>query len=845
MNAWRRRVFGALLRAYPRDFRDDYAGSMADHLEADEQRENAFSQTMFDVVRSSLTMRAENLWRDLVYAVRMNAKAPLFTIVILGTIALAIATNAIAFALLNAVLLKPLPFTGAAHLGVLSMRSAANNGMTFSTLTNSQADTVGAASKDLRALTYAMSPETVSLGDGATVRRVQAKTNYFSTLGIRPVLGTFLTDGPPARQAVISSALWHARYGGSVAVLGRRIALDQIAYTIVGVAPAGMLDPSFGGLQRDDVWTKFPRLGGGSDAQVPVFPIVRLRANVSWVAVQADLDRIQHTLKGLNGLPPDGALSVAPLTDSIFSFARSFLWLAFAALTGVLLIACANVANLLLARGAVREPEFAVRCALGASTRRIGSQVLTETLLLAVVGGAAGLAGAWFTLPFARAGVPGQIPRVQTAHIDLPVLLYVLALVIAVTLLTGVLPAYRRARLGRRDATVRLRPALVVAEIAIAFALTAGFGVMLHSFVSMTGVPLGFDAHNVYVAILRPNRDALFSVQFAPGHTQPIAASEIERRARAIPGVQAASVTTGAPFDNSFMMQIMLPSGWNGRKGGQPLVVGAMQVGASYFRLLGIPLIAGAEFVPADFTKPTGNVIVNQAFVRAYFPHENVIGKSIRNTRISWHVIAVAADTRTSFREKPRPMMYFPFNGGFGPYFGVIVRTAHPMPALAKDVTAALKSASPMPSTVAVSSLDDLVAQDASGMRTSLDLLGALALVALVLGLCGIYSVVAYGTQRRYHEIGIRMAVGAQPQQIVGLILRGSVVQCVIGIAAGLLLCVFTMPLLASQLYKTSPLDAPSLAAVACAMLLCAVVAALVPACRAAFARPSTTLRYE
>ena len=304
-------------------------------------------------------------------------------------------------------------------------------------------------------------------------------------------------------------------------------------------------------------------------------------------------------------------------------------------------------------------------------------------------------------------------------------------------------------------------------------------------------------------------------------------------------------MASGAPFDNAFMMRMALPSGWDGRRNGQPMIVSAMQVGESYFKVLHIPFVAGTDFVNADFLKYTGSVIVNQAFVRAYFPRGNAVGKRIRMSKDAWHVIAVVADARGSFKGKPEPILYMPFNGGFGPYFGVVIRTAHPLPSLAKDVSAILRGASTLPATVQVTSLDDLVAQDASGMRTSMELLGALAAVALILGLCGIYSVVAYGTERRFHEIGIRMAVGARPWNIISLIVGGALVQCAIGVALGLLLCALTTQLLAGQLYKTSPLDPTALAAVVALIVACAGCASLIPACRAAFARPSSTLRYE
>lgn len=847
MNAWGRRVFSLLMRAYPREFREHYEASMTDHLQTEEIGWRSAFRTGADVLSTSIGMRLENIWRDITYAVRMNAKAPLFTIVVLGTIALATATNTIAFALLNAVLLKPLPYANAGQLGFVWASNAKNNGEIFTTLANVQADALARGSKTIASLTYSLPWDTVSTDAGATLHRVQAKANYFSTLGVRPVLGRFLNDGFPAHQVVISSALWNSRFGAALSVLGQQLKLEGVAYTIVGVAPPGMLDPGPLGLERSDVWTKLPvfPVNTGDAVMFPVYPLVRLNDGVTWEAAQADITRLQHTLKGREAPFLGSTYHAGPLVDQLFSLARSFFSLVFAAVTGVLLIACANVANLLLARAAVREPEFTVRSAIGASSRRIASQVFTETLLLAAAGAAIGVAIASAALPLARAAVPGHLPRIETARIDAVVLLYVLALLVAVTLLTGMVPAYKRSRKGRRDAASRVRPVLVVVETAIAFALTTAFGVMLHSFVSMTSVPLGFDPNNVYVANVHPNHNTIFSASIAGAPSQSESLSGIENHIRALPGVVDVAAATSAPFSNAFRMQLQLTGGWNGEQGGPPLQVTATQVGTSYFRVLGIPIIEGAGFTKADSSRNTGSVIVNQAFARMYFPHGQVVGKRIRMSPVSWHVVGVVADARNSFKDSPQPLLYLPFNGGFGPYFGVVIRTAHQVPNLAKDVTVVLKRASPGAGTVTVTSLPDLVAQDASGMKTSLELLGALAAVALILALFGIYGVVAYGTERRFHEIGIRMAVGARPWNIVSIIVGSSLVQAMIGVACGLVLCALTTQLLATQLYKTSPLDPPALIAVAAVLLACTACASIIPAWRAAFMRPSETLRYE
>ena len=838
-----RRLFSLALFAYPRDFREHYRASMDEHFEEDASSFNSAARTFAEVLATGAAMRLENFWRDVVYAVRMNAKAPLYTAVIVGAIALAIATNTVVFALLDAVLLKPLPYSDPQQIGVLWQRMEHGKDQVFQTLGSSQVDAVVKATGVFASVTASMGQDTVSSA-GAALSRITVKRNYFSTLGVRPVLGSLFASDSSDRAAVISYDLWRKRYGQSADALGKRIPIDGKLYTIVGVAPAGMLDPSYGSLAHSDVWTIVPKLSG--DATFVVFPIVRLKNGVTWQAAQADVARLQRNLKGMSVTFPGATLFTGPLDQLVFASAREFLWMVFAAVTGVLLIACANVANLLLVRASKRQTEFEVRTAIGASPRRIASQVLTEALLLAAAGAVIGLGIAWSALPWAKGNVPGEVPRLQSTRIDLTVLLYVCGLLFAVTLLTGTIPAYRPKRKRGRNTASRLRAGFVVAQVAIAFAMTAGFGLMLQSFVSLTNVPLGFSPQNVYGAAITPKRNVLYNIKLSATPSEAIRSAA--RQIRAIPGVEDASVATGVPFQNAFNMTFLLQRGWNGSPGTPSVPLSALQVGESYFHVLRIPLLAGREFRSSDFTAKIPDVIVNQAFARAYFPHQNPVGKFIQyqnSPKQAWQIAGVVGDTRSSLRRVPQPLMYLPFNGGFGPYFGFAIRTSKEVPGLTKQIAAILQREQRGAGTVSVTKVDDLIAKDASATRTSLALLGALAAVALLLGLCGVYSVVAYGTERRFHEIGIRMAVGARPRDVLRLVVGNTLVQGIAGVAAGVLLCAFTTRLLESELYNTSPLDARSLIGAAAVLVLCTAGAALVPACRAAFSKPVSTLRYE
>lgn len=843
MSPWIKRFFSAVLFAYPREFRDEYGASMTDHFQSEGGGWANALRTAADVLWSSVGMRFENLWRDLVYAVRMNAKAPLFTGIIVASIALAIGINTVVFALLSAVLLKPLPYANPEQLGLLWQRSPQMSQQTFTTLGSTQTQAVADASKSFGEVTALVPKDSISTASGVELQRSEVMPNYFSVLGVRPMLGAFFSIKPHENDAVISERVWRTHFNRSGNAIGSTMKLGGRAYTVIGVAPSGMLDPAFGTLQKTDVWTPMPHTG--SDNQFVVFPIVRLRDGVTWQQAQADLARVQKVLKGPDGPFPGSSFQTGPLDQSIFARARSFFWMVFAAVTGILLIACANVANLLLVRGAVREGEFAVRSAIGASRRRIAGQVFTETLLLAVTGAAIGLAIAWFMLPWAKTRIPGNFPRLDSAGIDGGVLLYVGALIIGVTILTGMLPAYRRARKGERDMATRIRPVLVVIEVAIAFALTVGFGLLLRSFVTMTHVDVGFAPSGVYVAQVHPDHDTVFKPGLAPA--QKITAADVERTIRAIPGVQDAAIITSIPFQNSFVMTLLLDKNWKGAGvDAPPAIINASQIGRGYFRLMRIPLIAGRTFNAADMAASSNSIIVNDTFAHTYYPNQNVIGKMVYlDSKHASRIVGVAGDTLNSYKEQPHPLLYFPYNGGFGPYYGLAIRTSGPVRNLAAQVARIVKRAEPGTGPVTVQSLNDIVANDASAVRMSLELLGVLAAVALLLGLCGIYSVVAYGTERRFHEIGIRMAVGARPGDILSLVVRGAVIQGAAGVIAGIVLCALTTGMLQDQLYKTSALDPLTLIIVMLVLIACTAIAAFIPACRAAFSRPSATLRYE
>lgn len=869
MNGVQRFLFDLLLLAYPGDFRDEYRAQILDHLE----REPAgFSRVALDIVATGLGMRMSSLLGDARFALRGFRQLPFFTIVVVGTLAIAIGANAIVFTLLNAVLLKPLPFAQPSRLAIAY--APPPKGMPSKHATQPIASSiVHALERDpaFAGVAASWSTDAQLRGPGGSVSAVHevgVTPNYFSTLGVRPEIGRLFdarTDRH-ARVAVISDALWRRRFGADAGALGRIITLGKKSYTIVGVAPAGMRDPGLGTLVRSDLWIPLARGGGNMVVRYTIargkstskstheylfYPILRLRPGFSVAAAQAEVERVAANDRRL---PPGfqmGRIHVVPLFAAIFGSSVSLLWIIFGAVCGVLLIACANVANLLLARGTARSTELAIRAALGAKRRQIVQQLLVETLLLAAFGAALGIGFAYVALPAAIANMPVNLPRVGSAHIDAAVVLYVAALVVAVTLLAGLVPSFShaaRARGGLRptgrgdtDTGAGLRAALVVAEIAVAFTLVICAGLLLRSFWTLTHVDLGFQPQNRYAV-------AFFGG--SPGESNPQLAQRALRHIRRLPEVKNAAIATVIPFSSTFMMMDEVVPPGHAMPRGAAAAADTIQTDAispGYLALMNIPVLAGRAFSPSDGV--AGNVaLINESLARRDFPHGNAVGKSLSMGGSyglePLRIVGVVADTRSSLTQPPQPILYTPYNGSQMPFFQIALQTRGAAGKLAQDVRQTFRALH-ITQRVQIVSLSDRITKSEARTSTGLQLLGTLAVIALLLALAGIYGVVSYGTQRRYHEIGVRMALGARPVLVLRRIVAGALAQGFLGIALGLILAGSLTRLLQDRLFETSPLDPATFAAVVVLLVGCAALAALIPAWRAARIDPAITLRYE
>jgi putative ABC transport system permease protein len=843
-----RTIFALALFAYPAEFRRDYRSQLFLDLEDRTHEQGYALRLFFDVLVNGIFMRIENLWRDIAYAVRTLARAPLFTIVVAGTLAAAIAGNAIVFSALEAVLLRPLPYPHVDRLMLATgkMRSGAGAPGMMMSLPFSYVDALAGKSPLIEAIGAALPQESRARVDGqlVTLHRAFVTRSYLATLGITPYLGRFFsTAGDANSQAVISYEYWRGHYVSDPRVVGKLLHVDAKAYTVVGVAPPGILDPNYGAAAHEDLWQLMPR---DKHKDYAAFPVIRTRAGVSIAALNGDLNRFwlaahAHDRDTFTTLLRMDAI---PVTEALFENTRA-LWILFGAVIAVLLIACANIANLVLVRATTRSGQFAVRAALGATRARIAAQTLTETFVLCALGCGAGVAIAAALAKPALALIPGNLPRLNTASIDGTVLFYVCAIGIAVTLVAGLLPALKAGsgNLVVRRAS-RTRTILVAAEVAATFALLVCSGLFLRSFLTMVSQPLGFDPSHTYVAS--------FILPTAPDVSDPNAAPlsantamRVSQRIKAIPGVTSVALATQVPFDLRFQMMGQFSVDAPLRPG--PMrperMSSAAQVTPNFFALMRIPILRGRNFTAHDMTGPDV-IVVNEAFVRQFFKGKPALGKRIYGGNGGAQIVGIAGDTRTSLSIPPNPIVYLPFKGTV-PVFQVLIRTTRESPQLATAVDRIAQQAYPRIGNPPVNSLLDAVRESAANARASFVLLAALTVIALILALAGIYGVVAFSTERRYHEIGVRSALGATARDILRQIVGGAFVQTLIGIALGLIVAAAAANAIDSQLFKTPPLDPAAFAGAMLLLLACTALAAALPAWRAMRIDPARTLRYE
>ena len=803
----------------------------------------------------------EQLRQDTRYALRVLGRGRGFVVVAVLTLALGVGANTAIFSVVRGVLLRALPYPDPERL--VAVQSVINGSPTAV----SPPDFVDwrAQAKSFSGLAAYFLSTTNLTGSGEPERLTQARVsaNFFDLLGVRLERGRGFAAGEDAKEAprvaILSDGLWRRRFGADAAIVGRTIRLDDFPTTVVGIAPPEVKLPA-----GVDLWltTRFdardvdPRARGARWIEV----IGRLSSGATLGSARAEMGAIAQRLALVDPHHDGGVTSrVATLQEDLVGGVRAPLLILLGAVGFVMLIACVNVASLSLGRTAARETELTVRVALGAGRGRIARQILTESLVLAIGGGAAGLALAVLGTRALVALAPGDLPLVHAVHVDSLVLSFSLVMTLLSGVAFGVVPAIQgsrqdveaRLRAGSRglaSGSGRLRRALVVTEVALAMTLLAGAGLLVRSLARLTAVDPGFRTDHLATLSL-----TLSPVRYPDAARQEQFARELEARLTRLPGVTAAGLSFSLPLTNSAF-------GFTFAIGGRPDVSGPEEPRAQvrvtspdFFRAMGIPLLRGRGFTPRDDETAPPVVLISQETARRYWPNEDPIGQTLQTGwgsdpahHFGGTIIGIVGDVRQfSLAMAPRPEIYGPLAQRPLDELSVVIRSTSPTPtvlAAARDVVRELDAELPV---YDARSYDDIVRESIAERRFYVTLLATFAGLALALAAIGIYGVIAYSVQQRRRELGIRIALGAPRERVIGLVMRQGMTLAVAGALIGLAVASLLTRLLRGQLYQVSNTDPLTFVLVPVILVVVALLACVVPARRALGVDPATTIRAE
>jgi putative ABC transport system permease protein len=812
-------------------------------------------------------MLMDSLLQDLRFGLRTLLKNPGFTTIAVVTLALGIGANIAIFSVVYAVLLRPLPLPHPEQLVIVGQNDDGDVGSfapaEFLAVRRGQTvfDEMTAVRGGSFNLSAADRPERVF---GAV-----ASTSFFRLAGVQPMLGRgFAPENTAAedRQVVVlSNSLWTSAFGGNQAIVGQNILLNGEMRTVIGVMP-----PEFNFPDDSQLWVP-------SHFAVPEHPLkphedpsarfdthyfetyARLRPNVTPAQAQAALTALEEEISKQN---PDADRNVQTRIERLQDYevedVRPELLLLLGAVVLVLLIACANVTNLLLARGNARRRELAIRRALGASASRVTRQLVTESLVLSAAGGILGMIVATWCFRPLVALVPAELRSMIHLHLNAPLLLFAFAVSLLTGVVFGLVPALHghhgdlneTLKANGARGTVgtgrqRIQKVLVLVEIAVSLILLCGTGLLLRSFIRLSGVPAGFDSHNVI---------AMQMSLIQTGYEQPVKRSQFVDRMleniRAVPGVQSAAIVTRLPLNPGSSGRSVIVEGHTYppdspmRQDSPDYTV----VSPEYFRTLNIPFIAGRDFQNTDAAEAPGVAIINRAMARSYWPGEDLIGKRFQiDGSNQWlQTVGVVADIHQhQLGRSPKPMFFTPFAQDPWTSFTIAVRTPANPSQIAAALTDSIQRLDHNLPVYNVQRFDDVLAASISRPRFQLTLLALFGSLALALAAIGLYGVMSYTVAQRTNEIGIRMALGAQPRHLLSQILWQGTQIAGLGAAAGLVASFVVTQFMKSMLFAVSPLDLATYAGVTTLLVATTLAACYIPARRAMRVDPMVALRYE
>jgi putative ABC transport system permease protein len=802
-----------------------------------------------------LSMAADAL-RDGRYAIRQLIKTPGFTLVIVLTLALGIGATSAIFTVVNGVLLQPLPFPEPGRL--VRVHEVVPQYGRFSVAPasfldwrqqNTVFEGIAAYTAASGTLVEAEGPERIQ---GAAV-----SWDLFSLLAVAPAIGSGFNashDRPNADNAIVlSHGLWQRRFGADPGVVGRSISLNGVPVTILGVMPAGFAFPS----RTIEFWRPLAINPADASRGAHFLGVVaRMKPGVSIDQAVAEMKTIAERLAQQY---PDAAANesaeVVALHDQVVGGIRPALLTLLAAVGVVVLIVCANVANLLLVRASVREKEVAIRAALGAGRRRLAFQMFVESLVLALTGGAIGVLLAYLAIPLVQSLGADSIPRVADIRIDVRVLMFAFGASVLTGILFGLAPVWHATRAGlgavlkeggRSSATSGgrwVRSALLVVEVALSIVLLVGASLLLRSFAKLTNVDPGFKPANVLA----------FQVGLPPA-TYPQDVNRIAffdtllDRVRALPDVQAAGMVHRLPLRGGYVLSFDVQGRPKARPGEEPSAH-YRAVSPGYFETLGIPLRRGRLFTARDTEKPPLVAIVDEAFVKRHFANENPIGRGLdigNGTDGFYEIVGVVGNVlHEALDESTEPTMYVPFKQSVFSTMWMLVRAKEDPARLTGSVRQAVKDIDRTLPAYSITPLSTVLSDSLAERRFSLLLLGFFALLAMFLAAVGLYGIVAYSVRQRTREIGVRLAIGARPGDVLRMVIGGGMKLALLGVAIGLAAAVGLAQLVKSMLFDVTPSDPASYIATAAVLLLVAALASYVPARRAMRVDPLVALQHE
>ncbi|MBZ5604823.1 MAG: ABC transporter permease [Acidobacteriia bacterium] len=798
--------------------------------------------------------------RDIRYALRTLSRSPGLSLAAILVLALGIGANSAIFTVVRAVLLAPLPYRDPDRLVRLYERDVVGtspfNVASAANFYDWQRDATSFESMGY----WGDWQTSLTPSDGGLPETLDAAicdAGFFPTLGVQPQLGRVFRPEDDRKDAplvaIISDSLWRRRFGTNPSVIGSIVRLYSQTYTIIGVMPpqfdfptaatsvwftvSAHLDPSF-------------RVNRGNHR----FSVVaRLKPGVSIEQARSEVDQIARRIHDQNPNSVTGrGANVASLAERRVSGVRPMLLVLFGAVACVLLIACVNVTNLLLARAMAARREAAVRVALGASRVRIARQFLAESLILSVGGAALGTILAAFGTGM-LIKMAGAIPRIETVHVDLSVLVFTAALAMITGIAAGLVPAFTSSRTtltsamqdSSRSSTASrgrrvFRDAMIAVEVALSLVLLVGAGLMLKSFEKLRTVDAGF----------RP--DHLLTIRFslpAQRYTAPAQLTgfytEVLDRVRAMPGIQAAGLVTVAPLGGHWSDEVFTIDGQPPLPPGQFLDAVIRTADPGYFQAAGIPLKKGRAFTAAE-RLDADKAIVTETFVSRFLPHEDPLGKRIRfSPKRSFEIVGVVGDTRQNLAAAPEPMMYFPVFRGTDNLSTLVVRASGDPNLLSLPVQKVMRTIDPDLPAVTVRTIDELMFGATQQNRFGLTLIALFAALAVVLASIGLYGVLAYAVSQRTNELGVRIALGAGSSAIARLVVWQGFKPALLGIAAGIAGGIGATRLLQSMLYQVSPTDPFIMTLVVVLLLVISIAACLIPALRATRIDPVIALRAE